>query len=138
MKNNLFLMIIIAVIGIGGGFFAGMKYQQRKFPLRSGFQGARGARQPDNLPTGFPRQAANAVRGEIIAQDEKSITVKLADESSKIVLISENTQINKAETAAIADLTTGEQVMVFGTTNPDGSLSATQIQLNFEMNRVQE
>src|SRR4030043_1252872 len=77
------------------------------------------------------------VRGEIISQDEKSITVKLPDESSKIVLISENTKINKASEGSLADLKTGEQVMINGQTNSDGSVSATNVQVgvNFGLDR---
>lgn len=68
--------------------------------------------------------------GEIIGADEKSITVKLQDGSSKIVLLSEKTQINKAEKATKEDLKKGEKVAVFGTENPDGSVTAQNIQLN--------
>ena len=70
------------------------------------------------------------VRGEIIDQDEESITVKLSDDSSKIVLISENMSINKATEGSVDDLEVGKEVMVFGQENSDGSVSATNIQLN--------
>lgn len=122
MKNIIVIAIIIAFAG--GGFFAGMKYQQGKQPFR-------GMRQLGDLPAGAQqRMGAGTVRGEIISQDDKSITVKLPDGSSKIVLISENTEINKATEAVPDDLTVGEEVMVFGSTNSNGSASATQIQLN--------
>lgn len=68
--------------------------------------------------------------GEITNQDEKTITLKSLDGSSKIVLLSSETQINKAQTATIGDLVTGEKVSIFGTQNPDGSITAQSIQLN--------
>lgn len=132
MKNNLLLTIIIIIFVGAGAFWGGIKYQQNKQPIRADFQAMRGMRQ------GFPgdrQTGTETVRGEIISQDEKSVTVKLPDDSSKLVLISDNTEINKATEATTNDLTTGEQVMVFGSTNSDGSVSAAQIQLNFEFRR---
>jgi ribosomal protein S1 len=129
MKNNLFLVITTTLIIAVAAFFGGIKYQQSKQPSRGDFQAMRGARQ--GLP-GSLQSGTEVVRGEIISQDEESVTVKLPDESSKIVLISENTKINKATEAAPDDLTVGEQVMVFGKKNSDGIISAAQVQLNFE------
>ena len=132
MKNNPLLIVIIAIIVGAGGFFAGMKYQQNKQPSRADFQAMRGVRQGF---AGASQAGIEAVRGEIISQDEESITVKLPDDSSKIVLISENTEINKATEGSTDDLESGEQVMIFGKKNSDGSISATQIQLNFGIGR---
>ena len=134
MKNNLLLTVIMVVVVGAGAFWGGIKYQQSKQPARADFQAMREMRGSGNLPTGFQGQRGGPgmIRGEIISQDKESIIVKLPDESSKIVLISENTQINKASEATPTDLTAGEQVMVFGPTNSDGSITATQIQLNFE------
>jgi len=119
-------VLLILLVGVGG-FFAGMKYQQTKRPSRGDFQGRMGTRQ------GFPgtpnQQGSQAVRGEIISKDEGSITVKLTDDSSKIVLFSETTEINKATKGSAEDLQTGQQVMVFGQKNEDGSVSALNIQL---------
>jgi hypothetical protein len=131
MKNTVLLIIAVVVIIAGvGGFFAGTKYQENKQPSKADFQTMRGQGQGignDQRPAGM-----EMVRGEIIDIDEDSLTVKLLDDSSKIIIISDNTQINKATEASFDDLQTGEQVMVSGKTNSDGSVSATQIQLNFE------
>lgn len=62
--------------------------------------------------------------------DDKSITVKLQDGSSKIVLLSNTTAYNKSATGAKSDLKTGEKVAVFGTENSDGSVTARDVQLN--------
>lgn len=127
MKNkNLIITILLLVITGGGMFFAGMKYQQSKrqaFPSRlNQGQGQRAV--------GTNRNGFQPINGEIIASDGKSITVKMADNSSKIVLITDNTIINKADTATKEELKTGEKVAVFGTQNSDGSVSAQNIQLN--------
>ena len=70
------------------------------------------------------------ISGEIIDKDEASITIKQDDESTKIILLSEDTGVNKTSEGSIDDLEAGESVMIFGQTNPDGSISATNIQLN--------
>jgi len=128
MKNkNLIIMILLLVIVGGGAFFAGMKYQQSKQRnVARQFFGQMGGRQ--GVSTN--RLGFRPVNGEIIAADEKSITVKLQDGSSKIVIVSETTQINKAEQATKEDLKIGEKVAVFGQENSDGSLTAQNIQIN--------
>lgn len=54
----------------------------------------------------------------------------MQDGSSKIVLFSDKTEINKAAEATKEDLKVGEKVAVFGTENSDGSVTAQNIQLN--------
>jgi hypothetical protein len=127
MKNNLLLIVIISLLIGVSGFFAGMKYQQGKQPTFSRqFGRERGAGRPGSRQT----------IGEIISRDDKSITVKLQDGSTKIVLFSETTVINKAVRATIDDLKNGERVAVFGTENTDGFISAQNIQLNPMLRRV--
>ena len=124
MNKNILITVLVAVIAAGGGFFGGMKYERQRSPALRGTQtfgaGNRGNR------NGFARP----VSGEIISSDDSSITVKLADGSSKIVLLSDKTTINKAESGIKEDLKTGVKVAVFGQENSDGSLTAQNIQLN--------
>lgn len=120
-------LLVVAVATGAAGFFAGTKYQQSK---QSSFarqfangQGLRG--QGAGVRGGF-----RPVSGEIIKVDDASITVKLTDGSSKIVLLNNNTHISKATDATKADLTTGMTVAVFGNENSDGSVTAQNVQLN--------
>jgi len=130
MKNNIIITIVLVIIVGFGGFFAGIKYQQKKQPtFGRQFGNALGTR------SGVPFQNGNRlgfrpVAGEIIGSDENSITVKLQDGSSKIVLLSEKTEINKTNPASQDELKVGEKVSVFGTENSDGSVTASNIQLN--------
>lgn len=131
MKNNSIAIIIVVAIIVGaGGFFAGMKYQQSQRPSFGGqFAGNFTGRGQNG---GQPRGGANASRvmGDIISSGNNTVTVKLADGSSKIILLSSSTQINKAVSASTTDLTTGTTISVFGTTNSDGSVTASDIQIN--------
>ena len=139
-----YIVIAGAVVVIAaGGFVGGVKLQQIRSGrlagqfLINGQGGMMGSGQ-----RGFggrvgglaQNQGFRPVAGEIVSQDDKSITVKLIDGSSKIVLLSDTTEINKASESSKADLKTGEKVMVFGTTNPDGSVTAKIVQLNPMMN----
>ena len=138
MKKQLPVFLVIAILFAGGGFFGGMKYQQKRGLQNIRQQFGNGQFQRGNGSaniSGQPRQAGNrmggrSVAGEILSQDEKSLTVKLPDGSSKIVLFSESTTVNKATEGTKDDLKVGEQVVVFGTENTDGSVTAQNIQLN--------
>lgn len=124
-KLPIVTIILVLVFGVGG-FFAGMKYQQSKQPaFTRQFGGGQGARNGQ-----VNRQGFRPVNGEIISADEKSITVKMLDGSSRIVLFSDKTEINKAASGTKEDLKVGEKVAVFGTENSDGSVTAQNIQLN--------
>ncbi len=133
-KTIIFVLLLVIFSGIS--FFAGTKYQQSKVP---NFANRDFRQQMGAGPNGFgngngaanrQRFGGGQIMGEILSQDDKSITVKLADGSSKIILFSSNTSINKASEATQTDLKVGEKVAVFGTTNSDGSVTAQNIQLN--------
>jgi len=127
MKNkNLIITVVLILVFTGAGFFGGMKYQQgKRSNLQRQFQGGQNGARVQGARNGF-----RPVNGEIIGSDDKSITVKLADGSTKIVLFSDKTEINKAAIATKDDLKTGEKVAVFGTDNTDGTVTAQTIQLN--------
>lgn len=122
MKKNLALIHVISItLLLVISFYVGTKYQQNRKP--SFDRTNRGQFAPNGN-----RGGQNV--GEIISSDSNSITVKLSDGSSKIVLLSVNTSIVKSSQATITDLTVGTRVGVFGSTNADGSLTAQNIQIN--------
>ncbi len=140
-KNEYIKIILIALVVGVLAFGAGTQYQKRKVGsfLTGGNPGAGqsfrngggmmngGAR---SGMTGGNRGGFRPVSGEIISQDENSITVKLADGSSKIIFLAQSTSINKADQGSAADLQTGKQVAVFGTENADGTVTANTIQID--------
>lgn len=135
MKNNFIVIaVLLSIVAVGGGFFVGVKYQQRNSPVKSDFGNAQDFRNRMGTGKGVGAGARNngfsPVNGEIISSDDKSITVKLAEGSSKIVVVTEKTSINKASEGTREDLITGEKVVVFGQINSDGTVTAENIQLN--------
>ena len=132
MNKNIIITILVAVVALGAGFFGGMQYQKSQRPSNAFF--VRG----NNLQGGGQfrfggQNGARPVFGEIISSDANSITVKMMDGSTKIVIVGSSTAINKAATGTKDDLKTGETVAVIGTANSDGSVTAQNIQLNPQM-----
>jgi hypothetical protein len=134
LKNTIIIAVLVLIVAGAGGFIVGMKYQQSKQPTFSRqFNGQINGQQGQRVgigQNGQNRMGFQPVNGEIINSDASSITVKLQDGSSKIVLYSDKTLINKSSSGATADLKVGEKVAVFGQTNTDGSVTAQSIQLN--------
>jgi hypothetical protein len=62
--------------------------------------------------------------------NSNSLTVKLSDGSTKIVVLSGSTTFVKSSPASQSDLKTGDTVNVVGTQNSDGSVTASDVQIN--------
>ena len=135
MKNKMLIGFIIAVVVVGAGsFYGGLVYGKSKggaknlaFGQRQGLgaNGVGGAQ----ARNGNRAAGSGFLNGSIIAQDDKSLTVKSADGGSKIVFLSGKTQIMKSVSGSLADLEIGKNVMVNGSTNSDGSITAQVVQL---------
>ena len=130
MKNKqLVIAILIGVVIAAGAFYTGTKVRGGR---AGNFQGrvignAQGVRGQFGQQGGV--QGLWPVNGKIIKRDETSITVELADGSSKIILLTETSAINKTTEGARDDLTEGTEVIVFGAANSDGSITAQNIQV---------
>jgi hypothetical protein len=128
MNKGIVIMIIVALVSLGIGFYGGVQYQLSK---------GNTSRMAGNMPGGFPGGSgqpgsgktggSQPVSGEITAIDDTSLTVKTQDGSSKIVLFSSSTKVNKTAEGSKSDLVKGEQVMVIGTTSTDGTVTAQTI-----------
>lgn len=132
------MTIIVALVVGSAAFFGGMQYQktQTSGPMMQGQFGGPSAGAPGGRFQGRgvgSSQGIMPVSGEIISQDDTSITVKLQDGSSKIVILSGNTNINKSSEGSKSDLKTGERVTAFGTTNSDGSITAQNVSIGGNM-----
>jgi hypothetical protein len=108
-----------------------MQYQLKKTPTFTRGQFATGTQAGRTGGQGNFQSRTNSgnrpVNGEVISQDDKSITVKMSDGSSKIILLSEKTVYNKTSEGSKSDVTVGDQITAFGSSNPDGSITAQMI-----------
>jgi hypothetical protein len=132
MNKKQILSVIVLLAVAGGAFFVGTRFQSKRFLAGFGQQtNGNNAQGQRNGAIGRGMMGAGRpVAGEIISVDDKSVTVKMNDGSSKIVLFSDTTVINEATTVGKEKLSVGGTVSVFGTTNSDGSVTAQNIQLN--------
>jgi hypothetical protein len=133
MKTN--VVTIIAVLAIAAGFGGGYFFRNRQIQVARGNFGANGnfQRFTGNRNNGIGgMMGRGGVTGSIISMDDKSITVKINDGSTKIVLFSDSTTYRNTVDATKSDLKVGSEVAVFGAANSDGSVTATSIQLNPE------
>ncbi len=129
MKNNWIITILLVIIVGGGAFFAGMQFQKSQRPGMMQF--ANGANGQFRMRFGNSQNGAvRPVRGQVVSADSNSLTVKMTDGSTKIVLVTGNTMLLKSTSAALSDIKTGDTVMVFGAANADGSVTAQNVQIN--------
>lgn len=142
MAKKLLPLIVVIVILVGlGSFYGGMKYGQNQDAANrrgtANFQNLTPEQQQQmaqRFGNGFNgRNGSNLSNGEIIAKDDKSITVKLRDGGSKIIFYSETTEISKFASGATSDLEIGKTITVNGTANQDGSITARSIQIRPEI-----
>lgn len=147
MKNKLVTVVIMLAV-TAGSFYGGMRYAQSKgaggqfsradfqnlsskerqqrfqqFGASAGanFGGAKGGAGGGN--------GAGFAAGEIITKDDKSITLRLPNNSSRVVLYATSTKVQKSVGGALDDLAAGQQITINGEANADGSLTAQAIQI---------
>ncbi len=118
------MIIIVAVVVGAVAFFVGTKFQSSQSGTASQY-GQNGSQR-----SGRFGQNGRATVGEVVGQDQGSITVKLQDGSSKIINVTGQTTYSKTDKAAKADIAVGQRIAAFGTVNSDGSIDAQSVQLN--------
>lgn len=138
MTNKYIVPVILLVVGIsagfaGGYFFKNYQQMQQRNSLRAGGTTA-GQR---FIPNGTGGQGGQnrgmfggGVEGDVISMDDKSLTIKLADGSTKIILFSGSTTYSASSASKKEDLKEGIKVAVSGTPNSDGSITARSVQIN--------
>lgn len=127
VNKNLIIATLLVVLALGGGFFAGMQYQKQKAPSLAGGNGQFFRRIGQGGQSG---QNFRPIRGQVLSIDDTGMTVKMMDGSSKIIVVSGSTMFVKSTTAAKTDIKSGDTVMVLGTQNSDGSVTAQDVQIN--------
>ena len=123
-KKHMMIWGAITIVLMGGSFYFGTSHgktveQATMMQARSGMGGGMSGRNRFG--------GGGNVIGDVLSKDATSITVKTRDGSSKIVIYTGSTQILKTTAGAIDDVAVGSTVMVQGTQNTDGSVTATSV-----------
>jgi len=138
MNNKYVALAAVALVIVGGGsFYGGMQYDksvttQARTATRTQFGGGaggnnQGGQQRGGMMGGRGQNGGGFVTGEILSKDDKSLTIKTPDGGSTIVYFSATVNVRKADIGNLADLSSGQQVMVNGKSSSDGSVVADTI-----------
>lgn len=149
-SSTIVLAVAVGVVALAAGLFVGMSYGKGHPSVETAMEtvsnltpeqmaqlGTSGGGFPGG---GFPGGAGGGgggngnagggfTAGSIVSNDGSTITIEMNDGSTKFVLYSGSTTIRKSAEGTSADLVAGENVVVTGSANSDGSITATQIQL---------
>ena len=123
-KNIIITAVIMLIIGAGIGYF-GANTLHPATPaqnMRGNFAGAGGMMRGGN-------GAGGLLSGTVAAKDSGSVTINTRDGSSHVVIVTPDTTVSKSVSGSLSDVATGTDVIVSGTTNSDGSVSASVIQI---------
>jgi len=146
-KKNLIISIIIIIILLILSFLGGIKYQQKSqkiAQLMPNGQPSFGSQQFNgqygfNSPTRKGNMNGNrinnnignnerSISGEIIDKSNDTITVKLPNGSTQIIIYSSNTKVEKISEGKLDDLKVGNNITISGKTG-NNILSADSIQI---------
>jgi hypothetical protein len=126
MKKYLVHMVwlVIAIVALGGGYFWG-----KASAATSRAAGFAGAYSSSTRRTVGSAAGGGLVTGTIATIGSSSITLQLANGNSEVVFYSTSTPVSEPTTVSANTLKVGTTLMVGGTSNSDGSLTALTIQV---------
>lgn len=143
MQKHIIISAALVVVVGAASFYGGMKFSESKGAASHGqrlqqFSGNLANGQGGTFimkSTDGTVKAPNAANGtaftagKIVQVGPQSITVQMQDGSSKVILYSSSTQINKEAVGSATDLASGSTITVQGESNSDGSITAKTIQV---------
>ncbi len=124
IKNKKISVIVAALVVLGIVFYGGVKYGESNAQTQTSMQSKFGGKGGQRMT-----RSGGINQGQVLTEDDQSITIKLQDGGSKIIFLTDSTPIMKSVPGAREDIATGTDVMVIGNQNSDGSVSAQSIQI---------
>jgi hypothetical protein len=121
----LVLCVGVAVLSFFGGAQFGVFKYKKKHPINKEvnlIQEGGGVRM-------VARRNGTIVSGEVISQDDKSVTITTTSGTSKTIFFSPATRIEKTVEGKTSELVTGKELTVVGVNTSDGAFTATSIQI---------
>lgn len=142
-KTVVIIGVFLVIVAVGGGsFWAGMTVGENRLiqdpaRLMQMMTGREGGRFPGQFPemvgTPQPGEEASPFRGGIMGTIEavEGDTLLVSTEEEEIrVQTTDTTLIEKYTSVGVEDLAVGEQVVVSGSRNDDGSITARSIRIS--------
>ena len=130
MKKYLVHIIwaVVAIVLFVGGSFYGKSMAPAGFASRGGTFASSTRARFTGSRTGVGA-GMGVVSGQILSLASSSFTVQLSNGNSQAVFYSSSTSVMKPTPAPVSALMAGTMVMIDGTENSDGSLTAQSIQV---------
>ncbi len=123
-KKIIGAVVVALIIGVGIGYFGGNALHPA-----TPAQGTRGSFAGTNGGTRGSANGGEVLSGTVAVKDAGSITIDTRDGSSHVVLLTPATTVQKSVSGSVSDVSVGSTIVVTGSTNSDGSISASSIQL---------
>lgn len=120
------IWLVVAIVAFGGGWYIGKAAAPAG---RGAFTGAFTSSTRGGFAGGTRGAGGGFVAGTVASIQGGSMTISLPNGNSEIVFYSSSTSVIKPSPASVSDLTPGTSVMIGGTSNSDGSLTAQSIQV---------
>lgn len=125
--------VLLAAVAFAGGFVVANATSTKT--VAGAGAGANGANGNDGQGVGpgssfRPRNGfGGGASGTVGTVSADQMTINTQANGQRIVLLTPTTTVTQVTSAtkAVSDITTGETVTVIGTSNPDGSVTATQV-----------
>lgn len=127
--NKKIIVGVVVIVLLVGSFCSGVVYGKSSILARGQLVNSQFMGSATSMKGMRAGMGGGLTAGEIISKDTTSITIKMQDGSTKIVLIGESTQVMKTATGSVGDLSIGTNVTVTGTTNSDGSITSQSVQI---------
>ncbi|HVY72876.1 MAG TPA: hypothetical protein VG984_02415 [Candidatus Paceibacterota bacterium] len=139
-KHQMYIGGTIIIVAVAGAsFWSGMAYAHSKTSARGQFgmtQFGGGTRFGMGMGTGGAGMRGGGIaQGEIVNATGPNLTIKLQNGSTQLVVLGSSTSVQKSVLGTTSDLTSGQNVIVTGTTNSDGSITAQSVQIRPSINR---
>lgn len=139
MNKMRWAVVIVAIVFAGVGFWGGTLYASstkaettatsRFGAGAAGFAGRTGG-------AGFTGATGDGTVGTVIALGNGTFTVQLPSSTSttattgtKLVLVDNATEIDELESVPVSNIKVGQSVTVAGSSNSDGSVTATSVMI---------
>jgi pectate lyase len=129
MKINKQIIVssLISIIVAGGiGYYVGSHRVSTASNMRQGMMGQAGL----GARGGFARGASGGmVNGSVVSLTDNVLTLKARDGGSRVILFTAGTKVTKSVDGARTDVKDGVNVVILGTQNTDGSITAETVQI---------
>ena len=131
-KNSMMIiaavLIVLAGVGgfVGGVFFTKAHAGQGLTAIGNG-NGNEFRRFGGMMGANGQNQNSRGGRGQVVSLGNGTMTIKLPDGSTKLVVVSNSTNYLKTDKVSQSDIKTGDTVTIVGTHNSDGSITAQDV-----------